>query len=236
MASQSRMRREPGVLVAAEERAIRRLLPHASDLSLAIVKPEEAAERALEQRPAVFAWLARDAAQGLATLHRLRDARSASRTLYLTPRANEAERLAALEAGVDEVLTEPITPSELAARLRLLLQRAPRRSRSRLPLGGDLELDLVRQALWRDGALVHLRPKEARLLELFARSPGQVHSRAQILERVWGPGHAGDPRTVDVHVRWLRTKIERDPHVPSRILTVRGVGYRLEPAVPLTER
>jgi DNA-binding response OmpR family regulator len=98
-----------------------------------------------------------------------------------------------------------------------------------------MELDLGRQALWRDGTWVHLRPKEARLLELFARSPGRVHSRAQILERVWGPAHAGDPRTVDVHVRWLRAKIERDPHAPTRLLTVRGVGYRLEPP-PLTER
>jgi DNA-binding response OmpR family regulator len=235
MSSDSRVRREPGVLVAAEERAVRRLLPRASDLGLAIVTPEDAAERALALRPAVFAWLGRDAAQGLATLHRLLDARSASRMLYLTPRANEAERLAALEAGVDEVLAEPVTPSELAGRLRLLLRRARRRDRSRLSLGGDLELDLNRQALWRDGAWVHLRPKEVQLLELFARSPGRVHSRAQILERVWGPDHVGDPRTVDVHVRWLRTKIEPDPHVPTRLLTVRGVGYRLEPG-PLTKR
>jgi DNA-binding response OmpR family regulator len=235
MASQPTTRREPDVLVAMGEGTSRRLLAQLSDVSLVVVSPEEAAARAPEVRPAVFAWLGRDAADGLVVLRRLLETRPDTRTLFLTPRANEAERLAALEAGVDEVLSEPITPSELSARVRLLIGRARRRSRSRLPLGGDLELDLGRQALWRDGAWVHLRPKEARLLELFARSPGRVHSRAQILERVWGPGHAGDPRTVDVHVRWLRTKIERDPHVPTRLLTVRGVGYRLEP-LSLTER
>ena len=72
-------------------------------------------------------------------------------------------------------------------------------------------------------------------MELFARAPGRVLTRGHILERVWGPEHRGDPRTVDVHVRWLRSKIEPDPHDPVWLLTVRGVGYRLEPG-PLTER
>ncbi len=223
------------MLVAADKRAVGRLLKHVDDLVIVAVPPAEAIQRALELRPAVFAWLGPDALQGLAALRRLRDVNTEARTLYLTPRAAEAERLAALEAGVDEVLARPVTSTELAGRLRLLLRRSRPRSSTRLSVGHDMELDLGRQALWRDGTWVHLRPKEARLLELFARSPGRVHSRAQILERVWGPAHAGDPRTVDVHVRWLRAKIERDPHAPTRLLTVRGVGYRLEPP-PLTER
>ena len=226
---------DPRVLVAAEPRSFRRLLADADSLELAAVRPAEAGERALELRPAVFAWLGTDAAEGLDAMRRVRGARPSTRTLYLTPRSAEGERLAALEAGVDDVLCEPITRAELIVRLRLLLRRARPTLRSRLPIGRDLELDLDRHELWRDGAWVHLRPKEARLLELFARAPGRVLSRQHILDRVWGPGHVGDPRTVDVHVRWLRAKIEPRPQDPVWLLTVRGVGYRLEPE-PLTER
>lgn len=220
---------EPRVLVAAEPGAFRRLLADADGMELAAVRPAEAGERALELRPAVFAWLGTDAAEGLDVMRRLRVVRSSTRTLYLTPRSAESERLAALEAGVDDVVSEPITRSELAGRLRLLLRRARPTIRSRLPIGHHLELDLDRHELWRDGVWVHLRPKEARLLELFARAPGRVLSREHILEHVWGPDHVGDPRTVDVHVRWLRAKLEPRPHAPVCLLTVRGVGYRLEP-------
>ncbi len=229
MASRTRASREPRLLVAAEPGTFRRLLADADDLDMTGVPPAEAAERALELRPAVFAWLGSDAAEGLAVLRQLRGSRATARTLFLTPRSAEGERLAALEAGVDDVLSEPITRSELVGRLRLLLRRARPTRRSRLPISHDLELDLDRRELWHDGERVHLRPKEARLLELFARSPGRVLSRAHILERVWGPDHAGDPRTVDVHVRWLRAKIEPHPHDPVLLLTVRGVGYRMEP-------
>jgi DNA-binding response OmpR family regulator len=235
MASRKRASMEPRVLVAAEPGAFRRLLADADGLELAAVRPTEAGERALELRPAVFAWLGPDATEGLAVMRMLRGARSSARTLYLTPRSAESERLAALAAGVDEVLSKPISRSELVGRLRLLLRRARPVGRSRLPIGHDLELDLDRQELWRDGAWVHLRPKEAHLLELFARAPGRVLSREHILEHVWGPDHVGDPRTVDVHVRWLRAKIEPRPHAPVCLLTVRGVGSRLEPG-PLTER
>jgi DNA-binding response OmpR family regulator len=235
MASRTRASQEPRVLVAAEAGALRRLRSIADDLELAGVRPAEAGERALELRPAVFAWLGPDAAEGLAVMRMLRGARSSARTLYLTPRSAERERLAALAAGVDEVLSEPISRSELVGRLRLLLRRARPVGRSRLTIASNLELDLDRRELWRDGDWVHLRPKEARLLELFARAPGRVLSRQHILERVWGPDHEGDPRTVDVHVRWLRAKIEPHPHDPVWLRTVRGVGYRLEPA-PLTER
>jgi two-component system response regulator MtrA len=235
MAKQGRASTGTQVVVAAEAAVVRRLLAHADGLVLFAVHPDEAVVRVLELRPAVFAWLGSDATAGLAVMRTLRGARSDARTLYLTPRAAEEERLAAIEAGVDEVLGEPISRSELAGRLRLLLRRARPARHSLLHIDGDLELDLDRGELWRDGGWVHLRPKEARLLELFARAPGRVLSRAHILERVWGPGHEGDPRTVDVHVRWLRAKIEPDPHVPVRLLTVRGVGYRLE-STPLTER
>ena len=210
--------------------------PDADDLDLTSVPPAEAAGAPWSCDRAVFAWLGGGCRGGLAVLRQLRGARSTARTLFLTPRAAEGERLAALEAGVDDVLSEPISRSELVGRLRLLLRRARPTRRSRLPIGDDLELDLDRRELWRDGEWVHLRPKEARLLELFARAPGRVLSRAHILERVWGPDHAGDPRTVDVHVRWLRAKIEpRSARPGAGCSRCAGVGYRLEPT-PLTER
>jgi DNA-binding response OmpR family regulator len=226
---------EVRVMVSADEAAFRRLQVELTDVGLVRTSPEDAARRALEVRPRVFCWLAPDAGAGLAAVHALRSARSDARLLFVTPRQAEAERLAALAAGADEVLSEPVSRSELAGRIRLLLRRARPGRLSRLPIGEHLELDLDRREVLRDGDWVHLRPKEARLLELFARSPGKVLSRDHILERVWGPGHAGDPRTVDVHVRWLRSKIEPDPHDPVWLLTVRGVGYRLE-ATSLTDR
>jgi DNA-binding response OmpR family regulator len=142
-------------------------------------------------------------------------------------------RLSALAAGIDEALP-PIGVEELGGRLQLTTRRLAGRRLARLPIADGTELDLRRRALLRDGRWIHLRPKEARLLEVLLRADGKTLTRTSILARVWGADHHGDPRTVDVHVRWLRAKIEPDPRRPSRLLTVRGVGYRLETA--LTER
>jgi len=223
------------VLVAVDGGGLRKLQEQAADLDLVAVEPALAADRTLETRPPVFVWLGADPVAGLLTVVALHKSRPDVRLLYVTPRAAEAERLTALESGVDEVLAEPISRAELAARIRLQLRRSTRARRTRLPIGEGLELDLDRRELLRDGDWLHLRPREALLLELFARAPGRVLTRHHILERIWGPNHDGDPRTVDVHVRWLRSKIEPDPHQPVWLLTVRGVGYRLDPG-PLTER
>jgi DNA-binding response OmpR family regulator len=171
-----------------------------------------------------------DPTEGLRSIVKLRALRSGARTIFVTPLSAEEERLAAIETGVEDVLAEPVSPKEMAARIRVQLQRVRPGTRTRLMITERLELDLDRRELRHGEGWVHLRPKEARLLELFARAPGRVLSRDHILERVWGPHHVGDPRTVDVHVRWLRAKIEPDPHDPVWLRTVRGVGYRLEPA------
>lgn len=128
--------------------------------------------------------------------------------------------------------------AELAGRTRLP-QRRVRPSRvKRLEVGDGLDLD--RRELRRHAVWVHLRPKEASLLELFARAPGRAMTRDHVLVRVWGPDHQGDSRTVDVHVRWLRLKIAPGPRAAIWLLTIRGVGYHLDttplPAVnrPLT--
>jgi DNA-binding response OmpR family regulator len=98
-----------------------------------------------------------------------------------------------------------------------------------LPVAAGCELDLFAHELRRDGRLVHLRPKEFDLLAVLASHPGRAWTRRQLLDRAWGHGHDGDPRTIDVHVRWLRSKVEPEPEQPAHLVTVRGVGYRLDP-------
>ncbi len=189
----------------------------------------------LERRPAAIVCVVDDASVGLEHILRIRAGRPDPRLLFLTPADAEHERLEALQAGIDEVLALPMSDAELAGRTRLLLRRVRPARVKRLEVGDGLELDLDRRELLRDGTWVHLRPKEARLLELFARAPGRVMTRDHILARVWGADHQGDPRTIDVHVRWLRAKIEPDPRTPVWLLTIRGVGYRLD-TTPLTDR
>ena len=100
---------------------------------------------------------------------------------------------------------------------------------ARLPVADDLELDLAAHELRSGERVVHLRPKEFGLLALLATHPGRAYARRELLQRVWGPGTQTGARTVDVHVRWLRSKIEPDPERPIHLVTVRGVGYRLDP-------
>lgn len=114
--------------------------------------------------------------------------------------------------------------------MTLLEERTRPRHDTLLVVTADTELDLVAHEVRRAGALIHLRPKEFQLLAMLAAHPGRAYSRRQLLDRVWGPHHDGDPRTVDVHIRWLRSKIEARPDAPSHLVTVRGVGYRLDPS------
>lgn len=144
------------------------------------------------------------------------------------PEAVDA-RLDALRLGFDDALPSSIGPTELAARLALLEERSRARPERTLPVADGCELDLLAHQLRRDGQLVHLRPKEFDLLTVLAGHPGRAWTRRQLLDRAWGHDHDGDPRTIDVHVRWLRSKIEAEPERPVHLLTVRGVGYRLDP-------
>lgn len=218
------------VLSGMPQQELAALRAAAPELEIEGCDAAEIAPRTLELRPWVVVLDDRDAERGLRSVLALRRANAASRILFITPPGAERERLEALEAGVDEALARPLAASEVAGRIRLLLRRSRGPRRSRLPIGLDMELDADRRELLRDGQWIHLRPKEAHLLELFARSPGRTLTREYILERVWGPNHEGDPRTVDVHVRWLRMKIEADPHEARWLRTVRGAGYRLETA------
>ena len=155
------------------------------------------------------------------------------RTVHLSPATSIPHRIAALRTGFDEALPQTVDPGELAERIALLDSRARYRRSEHMPVADGYELDLVAHALRFGGTSVHLRPKEFQLLATLAAHPGRAYTRRQLLDRVWGPDQVGDPRTVDVHVRWLRSKIEPQPDRPIHLVTVRGVGYRLDP--PLTE-
>ena len=161
-------------------------------------------------------------------LARERRRRRGLRVVQLAAPEAVETRLDALRLGFDDALPSSIVPAELAARLILLEERARARPERTLPVGDGCELDLVAHELRRDGQLVHLRPKEFDLLAVLAGHPGRAWTRGQLLDRAWGHDHDGDPRTVDVHVRWPRSKIEAEPDQPVHLLTVRGVGYRLD--------
>lgn len=161
--------------------------------------------------------------------------------LMLTARDDEIDRVVGLEVGADDYLAKPFSMRELIARVKALLRRVRlvREEVSQSEAGKEqpkaeilefdnLRIDMTRREITVDGDVVAFKPKEYELLTFFAQHQGQVLSREFILERVWGWDFIGDSRTVDVHVRWLREKIERDPANPRRIITVRGAGYRFE--------
>lgn len=153
--------------------------------------------------------------------------------LMLTAKTDEIDKIVGLEIGADDYMTKPFSMRELLARVHAMLRRAAvsRQTSATEPESlniGDLEIDFNRhQAYYKNSPLV-LTPKEYDLLSFLARNKGFVFSREQLLERVWGYDYAGNTRTVDVHIRWLRKKIEADPKNPGHILTVRGAGYKLE--------
>lgn len=149
--------------------------------------------------------------------------------VMVTARADTHDVVAGLEAGADDYLTKPFAPKELSARIRALLRRARTIDLAPTHLRfGDLEIIPEEGIVLRDDAEVHLTKTEFRLLVELASAPGRVFSREVLLERVWGYGYFGDGRLVDVHVRRLRMKVEVDPANPRHVMTIRGLGYKLQ--------
>ena len=158
--------------------------------------------------------------------------------LMLTARDDEIDRVVGLEVGADDYLTKPFSMRELRARVKAQLRRARliREELGNPPAGspqeklafGNLVINQTRREVILNDAPLQLKPKEYELLLFLAEHKGQMLSREFVLERVWGWDYIGDSRTVDVHIRWLRQKIEPDPAKPERIVTVRGGGYRFE--------
>jgi len=145
--------------------------------------------------------------------------------VLLTARTSEVDRIVGLDTGADDYIVKPFSLGELLARLRAVMRRGQHRSETKLQ-SGDLVLDLVGHRAMRGTKNLNLPPKEFDLLAELIRHKGAVLTRDLLLQRVWGFDFAGDSRTVDVHIRWLREKIEDDPANPTRIETVRGLGYR----------
>ena len=166
---------------------------------------------------------------------------SAVPILMLTARDEELDKVLGLELGADDYLTKPFSMRELQARVKAMLRRLDMtRAVEQDPASerlkeGSLEVDTSSHQATYAGRPLHLKPKEYDLLVFLMRSPGRAFSRDQLLERVWGYDYAGDTRTVDVHVRWLREKVEVDPSSPLLIETVRGVGYRFKGPTSLVE-
>jgi DNA-binding response OmpR family regulator len=152
--------------------------------------------------------------------------------LMLTAKDSEVDKVVGLEIGADDYMTKPFSMRELMARVKAMLRRnsmlaaAPSARGAEEVRLGELEIDTVARTVRRGGHAVHLKPKEFELLAFLAQNRGRVFTRDQLLENVWGYEFDGDTRTVDVHVRWLREKIEETPSQPRLLETVRGVGYR----------
>lgn len=152
--------------------------------------------------------------------------------LMLTAKTEEVDKIVGLEIGADDYMTKPFSMRELLARLGAMLRRAdmaaqPATKPESLKIG-ELEIDAARHQAQYRGQPLTLTPKEYELLYFLARNNGLVFSREQLLDKVWGYDYAGETRTVDVHIRWLRQKIETDSTHPRILLTVRGAGYKLE--------
>ena len=154
--------------------------------------------------------------------------------LMLTARGEEVDRVVGLELGADDYVTKPFSMRELLARVRNMLRRSSSpisdspSEETEIIRSGNLMIDLASHSITLDDETLTVKPREFSLITLLAKNRGRAFTRDQILERLWGHDYIGDSRTVDVHIRWLREKIEPEPSQPQRIVTIRGVGYRFD--------
>jgi two-component system phosphate regulon response regulator PhoB len=164
---------------------------------------------------------------GLDVCRQLRAAGDQTPILVVSARDHETDRVLGLEVGADDYLVKPFGMRELVARARALMRRSSTKSTTTQVLSHEnLRLYPDECRVTRDGNELNLSPKEYRLLELFMQHPRRVWSRDKLLEQIWGHDYFGDSKTVDVHIRWLREKLEDNPSEPVHLQTVRGFGYR----------
>ena len=223
------------LIVDADEAAANSIVQYVREngLDAAVARDGESAVRAARSmHPAVIVLeLMLPDGNGLDVCSRLRR-ESDVPILILTTSQDEADRVVALELGADDYMAKPVRMRELLARLRALMRRA-RIARSTVSsavlLAGDLELDPRGRTVRRNGVAIHVKPKEFDLLFALASEPGRVFTRDQLFERVWGYHFLGGSRTIDVHIRWLREKLENDYAGGPRIDTIRGTGYKFVP-------
>ena len=149
--------------------------------------------------------------------------------IMVSAKDEEVDKVVGLELGADDYVTKPYSPRELVARIRAVLRRGAEPELDPQTLeAGPVRMDVERHLVTFGGAEVHLPLKEFELLEMFLRNPGRVLTRGQLIDRVWGSDYVGDTKTLDVHVKRLRAKIEANPAEPELLTTVRGLGYKLD--------
>jgi DNA-binding response OmpR family regulator len=146
--------------------------------------------------------------------------------IFVSARASEEDRIAGLEMGADDYVVKPFNMSELVARVRAILRRATCEAAPDLIERGNLKIDPRTHEAFIDGKFTTFSPKEFALLLFLAKNAGQVFTRETLLDRVWGKDAYVTSRTVDVHIRWLRMRLEKDQNAPERIITIRGIGYK----------
>ena len=166
---------------------------------------------------------------GIQVCRRLRSEDDWTPILFVTARDDEVDRVVGLELGADDYVTKPYSPRELVARIRAVLRRGQEPDLEPMALeAGPVRMDVERHVVTVGGAEQRLPLKEFELLEMFLRNPGRVLTRGQLIDRVWGSDYVGDTKTLDVHVKRLRSKVELDPSHPTHIVTIRGLGYKFE--------
>lgn len=168
---------------------------------------------------------------GLEICRRLRARHPETRVVIVTARGEEIDRIVGLESGADDYMVKPFSLRELEARIGVLLRRSERAELAPAPWlhSGGFSLDRERRVLHGGGRIRALAPREAQLLAALMEARGRVVAREELLDTVWGSDFEGESKTLDVHVRWLRQKLEEDSHRPRHLLTVRGSGYRFLP-------
>ncbi|HEU0243816.1 MAG TPA: response regulator transcription factor [Candidatus Limnocylindrales bacterium] len=227
------------ILVVDDETTLRETLVEALEMegyrAVAAADGRAALEQFRAERPdLVLLDLMLPELSGVEVCRILR-AESAVPIIMLTAKDSEVDKVVGLELGADDYVTKPFSLRELTARIRAIFRRADQAAAPAVagpdasaPVNvGRVEVDLAGHRLLRDGEAVPVKPKAFELLAFLMRHQGQVFTRDQLLERVWGYDYAGESRTVDVHVHWLRGELEEDPATPVHLQTVRGVGYVL---------
>jgi len=228
----------PTVLIVEDERQMRRFLRTSlASNGFQLVEAATATEGlalATSHNPEVILLdLGLPDADGLAVTRTLREW-SRTPIIVISARGREADKVEALDAGADDYLTKPFGVSELLARIRVALRHAHQVRGSPLPVFevGTLRIDFARREVFSAGEAVHVTPIEYRLLSLLAQNAGKVLTHTQLLNEVWGPGHAQQTHYLRVYLAQLRRKIERDPARPQLLVTEAGVGYRLRDHLP----
>jgi two-component system, OmpR family, response regulator RegX3 len=222
------------VLVVEDEESYRDALSYmlrkeGFDVATAATGPEALAEFERSGADIVLLDLMLPGLPGTEVCRRLRQV-SAVPVIMVSAKDSEVDKVVGLELGADDYITKPYSPRELVARVRAVLRRGNDVEPVAPTLeAGGVRMDVERHIVTVDGTGVRLPLKEFELLELLLRNAGRVLTRGQLIDRVWGSDYVGDTKTLDVHVKRLRSKIEPDPSEPRFLVTVRGLGYKFEP-------